>query len=115
LARSQLDLSRVLASLNIWNQFTFAVCLYNMWTIVAALILSFLLRRRGITTVPGIKKPLSSDSDHSSDQFLGFCGLANSPSCGIAQRDLSGTVEISQMRFPEETLNHLSSYKRRPE
>ena len=49
LARSHIDLSRVLASLNIRNPFTFAVSVYNMWTIGAALILSFLFRWRGIT------------------------------------------------------------------
>jgi membrane protease YdiL (CAAX protease family) len=49
LARAHVDVIRLLASRNILNQFTFAVCLYNVWTLAAALLLYFLLQRHGIT------------------------------------------------------------------
>jgi membrane protease YdiL (CAAX protease family) len=49
LARAHIDVTRVFTSLNIRNQFTFAVCLYNIWTLAAAFVLYFLLQRHGIT------------------------------------------------------------------
>lgn len=49
LARARIDRARVLRSLDIRNSYTFAVCLYSVWTFAAALILSSLLRRDGIT------------------------------------------------------------------
>ncbi|MBI1766038.1 MAG: CPBP family intramembrane metalloprotease [Acidobacteria bacterium] len=48
LARTRIDLTRVFAALNIQRQFTAALCLYNIWTFVAALIFSFLFARRGV-------------------------------------------------------------------
>lgn len=60
LARAHFDLSRVLTSLHIRNEFTFAVCLYGTWTLAVALLLSYLLARHGITPVAvGLKGGLS--------------------------------------------------------
>jgi membrane protease YdiL (CAAX protease family) len=50
LTRARIDVAGVLTSLNIRNQFTLAVCLYNIWTIAAAFMLCLFLGRQGITS-----------------------------------------------------------------
>jgi membrane protease YdiL (CAAX protease family) len=49
LARAHVDVSLILASLRIRNNFTLALCLYGVWTLVAALVLWSLLVRDEIT------------------------------------------------------------------
>lgn len=56
LALAEVDVQRILASLRIRGEFTFAVCVYGAWTLAAALTLWFLLLRDGFTpTVLGLE------------------------------------------------------------
>jgi membrane protease YdiL (CAAX protease family) len=49
LARARVDRSWILTALHIRNEFTAAICLYGIWTLAAALVLFYLMARRGVT------------------------------------------------------------------